>query len=239
MVPVAVVFAILNQGGSPADVGFVLVAQTVPLAVLVLVGGVVADRLPRRVVMISADLLCAASRGTLAALLLVGRPALWEFMVLLGLSSVGAAFFTPAMTGLIPQVASASRLQQANAMNGLAAAVAQIAGPLAGGVLVAVGSPGLAVAADATSYLVSASCLAAIRVPLTKATGRSPFFVDLRLGWREFRSRTWLWVLTIATGVQGLLVMPPFIVLGAVVAKTDLGGAAVWGLSWPPLAPAW
>jgi MFS family permease len=229
MAPVAVTFAILNQGGSAADVGFVLVAQTVPLAVLVLVGGVVADRLPRRVVMISADLLCAASQGTLAALLLTGRPALWEFMVLLGVSGAGGAFFSPAMTGLIPQVASADRLQQANAMNGLAASVAQIAGPAAGGVLVAVGSPGLAVAADAISYLVSASCLAMIRVPLTKVAGRSPFFADLRLGWREFRSRTWLWVLTAAGAAQWLLVMPPFIVLGAVVAKADLGGAGAWG----------
>jgi hypothetical protein len=185
--------------------------------------------LPRRVVMISADLLCAASQGTLAVLLLTGRPALWEFMVLMGSSSVGSAFFTPAMTGLIPQLASAGRLQQANAMNGLAAAAAQIAGPAAGGVLVAVGSPGLAVAADAISYLVSASCLAMIRVPLTKAAGRPPFFTDLRLGWREFRTRAWLWVLTTTGGVQGLLVMPPFLVLGAVVAKTDLGGAAAWG----------
>jgi MFS family permease len=229
MAPVAVTFAILNQGGSAADVGFVLVAQTVPLAVFVLVGRVVADRLPRRAVMISADLLRAASQGTLAALLLTGQPALSEFMVLMGSSSVGSAFFTPAMTGLIPQVASVGRLQQANAMNGLAAAVAQIAGPAAGGVLVAVGSPGLAMAADAISYLVSASCLAMIRVPLTKVAGRSPFFTDLRLGWREFRTRTWLWVLTAAGGVQGLLVMPPFLVLGAVVAKTDLGGAAAWG----------
>jgi MFS family permease len=229
MVPLAVTFALLDQGRSAADVGFVLAAQTVPLAVLVLVGGVVADRLPRRAVMISADLVCAASQGILAVLLLLGRPTLWEFIVLLGVSGAGRAFFFPAMSGLVPQLASAGRLQQANAMNGLAGSVAQIAGPAVSGALVAVGSSGLAVVVDAISYLASASCLAMVGVPLAKVAGRSPFFADLRLGWREFRLRTWLWVLMAGGAVQGLLVMPPFLVLGAVIAKTDLGGAGAWG----------
>jgi hypothetical protein len=229
MTPVAVTFAILDQGGSASDVGFVLAVQTVPLAVLLLAGGVVADRLPRRVVMIGADVLRVASQGTLAALLLTGRPALWEFMVLLGVGNVGGAFFYPAMTGLIPQVASTARLQQANAVNGLAGSVAQITGPALGGVVVAVASPGWAVAADAASYLVSAWCLAMISVPLARAAARSPFFTDLRLGWREFRSHTWLWLLTAQGAVCWLLVMPPLWVLGAVIAKTGLGGAGTWG----------
>ena len=231
MVPVAVVFAILDQGGSATEVGFVLAAQTVPLAVLLLVGGVVADRLPRRALMIGADVVRAASQGTLAALLLLGRPVLWEYMVLLGVVSAGWAFFSPAMTGLIPQLTSAARLQQANSWSGLAGSVAQIAGPAAGGALVAVVSPGWAIAADAVSYLISASCLAMVSAPLTRVIrdSSSSFFCDLRLGWQEFRSRTWLWLVTAQSALRWLLVMGMFTVLGAVVAKADLGGAGAWG----------
>ena len=229
MVPVAVTFAVLNNGGTAADVGYVLAAETVPLVVFLLVGGVIADRLPRRAVMIGADLLRTASQGTLAGLLLTGRPALWEFMVLLAFTGAGQAFFSPAMTGLIPQVASPARLQQANALNGLAQSAGTVVGPATGGVLVATAGPGWAVAVDAATYLVSAYCLARVSVPLTGAAARSSFLADLRLGWREFRSRAWLVAVVISAALWHLLVLAPFMVLGAVVAKTDLGGAGAWG----------
>ena len=229
MVPVAVTFAVLNTGGTAADVGYVLAAETVPLVVFLLVGGVIADRLPRRAVMIGADLLRTVSQGLLAALLLTGHPALWEFMVLLAVTGAGQAFFSPAMTGLIPQVVSAARLQQANALNGLSQSLGAVAGPAISGVLVAAVGPGWAVAADAASYLVSAYCLARVSVPLVAAAGRSSFLAELRLGWQEFRSRAWLWAVVVSAALWHLLAYAPFIVLGAVVAKTDLGGARAWG----------
>jgi MFS family permease len=230
MVPVAVTFAVLDSGGSAAEVGWVLAAETVPLVVFLLAGGVLADRLPRRAVMIGADVMRVASQGMLAALLLTGRPALWVFMVLLAVTGIGLAFSGPAMTGLIPQVASSARLQQANTMNGLAQSVGTVVGPAVSGVLVAAVGAGWAVAADAASYLVSAYCLVRIGVPLVAAAARSSFVSDLRLGWREFRSRTWLWVVVVDAALWHLLVYAPFMVLGAVVAKADLGGAGAWGV---------
>jgi MFS family permease len=229
MVPVAVTFAVLNTGGTAADVGYVLAAETVPLVVFLLVGGVIADRLPRRAVMIGADLLRTVSQGLLAALLLTGRPALWEFMALLAVTGAGMAFFSPAMTGLIPQVVSAARLQQANALTGLSQSLGAVAGPAISGVLVAAVGPGWAVAADAATYLVSAYCLARVSVPLVAAAARSSFLAELRLGWQEFRSRAWLWAVVVSAALWHLLAYAPFIVLGAVVAKADLGGARAWG----------
>ena len=229
LVPVAVTFAVLNNGGSAADVGYVLAAETVPLVVFLLVGGVIADRLPRRAVMIGADLLRTASQGALAGLLLTGHPALWQFMVLLAATGAGMAFFSPAMTGLIPQVVSAAGLQQANALNGLSQSLGTVAGPAVGGVLVAGVGPGWAVAADAVTYLVSAYCLARVSVPLVAAAGQATFLAQLRLGWREFRSRAWLWAIVVSAALWHLLAYAPFIVLGAVVAKADLGGARAWG----------
>src|SRR5262245_37389631 len=115
MVPVALTFAVLDRGGGTTAVGYVLGAETVPLVALLLLGGVVGDRIPRRVSMLGADLARFAGEGLLAVLLLTGSPPLWIVMVLAGVLGAGQAFFNPAMTGLMAEMVSPERLQSANA----------------------------------------------------------------------------------------------------------------------------
>lgn len=229
MVPVAVSFAVLGNGGSASDVGFVLTGEALPLVAFLLVGGVVADRLGRRPVMVAADLARMVAQGVLAALLLTGHTGLWDLIGLEAVVGAGQAFFVPAMAGLVPEVASAPRLQQANALNGLVGSVGIMVGPALAGVIVAVANPGWAIAADAASYLVSAACLAGLALPVRAPTVRSGLLSDLALGWSELRSRTWLWVVVLDFAFFHLVVFAPLIVLGAVVAKASLGGAAAWG----------
>jgi predicted MFS family arabinose efflux permease len=230
MVPVALTFAVLEKGRSAADVGYVLGAETVPLVVLLLVGGVVADRFSRQTMMIGADVARCASELLLAALVLAGSPALWVFMVLAGVIGAGQAFFNPALTGLLPLAVSPGRLQQANAMRGVATSTAQIVGPAAAGLIVAAGGAGWAIAIDGATYAVSALCLARLHLPAQAPPKRESFAAQLRTGWIEFRSRTWLWVIVVQFGLFNLLVYAPFMVLGAVIADRTLGGAAAWGL---------
>src|SRR5438477_11577836 len=73
MTPVALAFAVLDRTDSPTALGFVFAAETVPMAFLLLVGGVWADRLPRVRLMITADLVSFASQGVLAVLIISGR----------------------------------------------------------------------------------------------------------------------------------------------------------------------
>jgi MFS family permease len=230
MVPVALTFAVLQQGRSAEDVGYVLAAETVPLVILLLAGGVIADRLSRRAVMIGSDVARCASELLLAALLLTGSPALWVFMVLAGVIGAGQAFFNPALTGLLPSVVSPARLQQANALRGVASSTAQIVGPAAAGLIVAAGGAGWAIAIDGATYAVSAVCLARLHLPAQAPPPRESFAAQLRTGWTEFRSRTWLWVIVVQFGLFGLLSYAPFVVLGAVIADRTLGGATAWGL---------
>jgi len=230
MVPVALTFAVLEQGRSATDVGYVLAAETIPLVALLLAGGVIADRLSRRTMMIGADVARCASELLLAALLLTGSPALWVFMVLAGVIGAGQAFFNPALTGLLPLVASPGRLQQANALRGVATSTAQILGPAAAGLIVAAGGAGWAIAIDGATYAVSALCLARLHLPAQAPPPRESFAAQLRAGWLEFRSRTWLWVIVVQFGLFHLLVYAPFMVLGAVIAERTLGGATAWGL---------
>lgn len=232
MIPVALSFAVLGRGGSTSEVGWVLSADVFPLALFLLVAGVLADRINRRAVMLSADLLRFVAQGILAGWLLSGRPPLWGFLVLEFTVGIGEAFFTPAMTGLIPQVTTPDTLHQANALNGAAQWGGTLIGPAVAGVLVATVGSGWAVAADALSYAVGAACLARLRVGWSGAEGEREESIARQLvaGWQAFRSRTWLWSVVSQFCTLGLLTFPPFFVLGAVVAKQSLGGAVSWGI---------
>lgn len=229
MTAVALSFAVLASHGTASAVGVVLAAQTAPLAVFLLVGGVIADRLGRRRVMLGADVLRGAAQAALGAWILVGRPPLWGFVVFAALVGTGTAFFMPAINGLIPSVVRAEYLPQANALNGLTVSIGAMAGPAIAGVVVAAASPGWAVLADAISYGVSVASLALLRSHGGPIPERTSFLHQLRVGWREFWSRTWLWVIVVQWSIGNTLVWAPFYVLGAVVAKRSLGGATAWG----------
>ena len=231
MVPVALTFAVLNEGHDTADVGYVLAAETVPLVALLLVGGVVADRFGRRATMLAADAGRLVSEGLLAVLLLTGSPPLWVFMVLAGVLGAGQALFNPALTGLIPEIVQTERLQQANGLLGVAASTAQVVGPSLAGVIVAAGGAGWAIAVDAASYAVSGLCLLALRSAARAPVPAEPasLLSQLTAGWQEFRSRAWLWLIVAQYALFNALAFAPFMVLGAVVARDHLGGAAAWG----------
>ncbi len=229
MVPVAVWFAVLAHG-SASDVGFVLSAGTVPLVVFLLVGGVIGDRMSRRLVMLGSDVLRFLAEGVLGVWILVGQPPLWGFIVLVATMGVGQAFFTPAMTGLVTQMLADENLQQGNALNGLAESGGGIVGPALAGVIVATSSPGWAVLVDAFTYLVSVGSLAMVRVNWSAVKPSERFFVLLREGWRQFWSRTWLWTVVAASSLFNMVIFAPYLVLGPVVAKEHLGGATSWGV---------
>ena len=229
MLPVALSFAVLEHG-TASDVGFVFAAQLLPLVLFLLIGGVLADRLNRRRVMLGSDLLRFVAEAVLAVWILVATPPLWGFLVLVVCVGVGEAFFTPAMTGLVPQILEAEHLQQGNALTGLAESGGGIVGPAAAGVIVATSSPGWAVLADAATYLVSVVSLALVRADWSSVRPTDRFLVLLREGWRQFWSRTWLWVIVVQASVVNVLVFAPYFVLGPAVAKEQLGGAAAWGL---------
>lgn len=229
MVPVALTFAVLNEGHGVAAVGYVLGVEDVPLVALLLIGGAIADRFSRRFTMLGADLARFASEGTLAALILLGHPPLWTFMVLAGVLGGGQAFFNPAMTGLLPEMVSRERLQQANALRGIANSTGRVLGPSLAGVIVALGGAGWAIAIDAATFAVSAACLWTLAIPPKAKTDSSPLLSQLAVGWREFRARTWIWVIVAQFATFNAFSFAPFMVLGAVVSRDRLGGAGAWG----------
>lgn len=229
MVAVALAFAVLELGGSPSQVGLVLAAATVPLVASVLVGGVVADRLSRRTVMVAADVLRFATQGAMAAALIADVAEVWMLAAFAALTGIGTGFFNPASTGLLPELVAPAQLQPANALRSSAVSAGEILGPIAAGVLVATAGAGVAIAVDAATFAASAACLVALRVP-ARAERRpgGSFLAELRQGWTAFRTRRWVWTFTVYFALANAM-WAAWSALGPIVANRELGGADAWG----------
>lgn len=231
LVFVAIAFAVLQVGGSAADLGIVFAAFTIANVALVLAGGVWADRLPRQLVMVACDVVRGVAEVILALLLLGGTAQVWHIAVAAAAVGGAGAFFAPASQGLIPQTVSAGRLQQANALMGLSRNGSRIFGPPISGALIALSSVGVVFLVDAFTFAVSAVSLLMLRPTPGEArpAERQPFMAELASGWREVTARPWI-VAAICTFAVSNMAAAPFIILGPVVAQDRLGGAAAWGL---------
>jgi MFS family permease len=229
LVGVALAFAVLGITGSPGDLGLVLAAFALPRVVFTLAGGVWSDRLPRQQVMVACDLLRAVAQVVVSTLLINGNAQIWHLIALALVMGSAAAFFTPASTGLMPQIISPARLQQANALVGISQNGTHIIGPLLAGLIVATIGPGWAFALDGASFLISAGFLVAMRVPRLTVADRQPFIAELAEGWREVTSRSWV-VACILTFSISNISLGAFQVLGPLIASESLGGAGAWGI---------
>jgi Major Facilitator Superfamily len=230
MSAVAIAFAVLASGGTATSLGVVFAANIVPMVAFMLGGGVLADRLGRRPVMLTADVARCAAQGTLAATLFLGRPHIWLFVVAAFVVGTGNAFFQPALSGLPVQLTPRDQLGNANALFGMVQPAAQVAGPALAGIVIAVGSPAAAIAVDAGSYAVSAVALALLNFPdAGRAKAARSLLRDLADGWAEFSAHAWLWLQTIQFTLFNLVTWGPYLVLGPVLARDYLGGARAWG----------
>lgn len=229
MAPVALAFGVLTTlHGSATDLGIVLAARIVPTVCFILLGGVLGDRLPRNIVMVGSNAVSGGSQALAAALLLTGHASVAWLAALAAVNGLSSAFFMPASEGIVPQVVSPDILQEANALLRLSLNATNILGAAIGGLVVAASSPGWAIAVDALSFFLAAAAMAAMTLPRIPLAAQS-VLSDLRIGWHDFWSRTWLWAIVIQFGVVNAAQTGAIDVLGPKIAKEHLGGAAAWG----------
>ncbi|WP_031158413.1 MFS transporter [Streptosporangium roseum] len=229
--PVALAFGILALPGATATtLSVVLAAEALPMVAFMLVGGVIADRLPRHRVMMAGEAINAAAFFCLAAMLLTGWTPLPALVTAAAISGVAMAILFPALTGIIPDVVPADRLQTANALLGLGANSSRVAGLILSGATVVLLGGGWALVVSGTMFAVAGVLIAALRLTPAErsAAGSHSVLADLRGGWREFVSRQWLWVVVAQFSVLVMAVQAAHGVLGPLVAKEHLGGAAAW-----------
>ncbi|MET8744706.1 MFS transporter [Streptomyces sp. NPDC004728] len=228
MAPLALAYAVIGRGGGAGSLGVVLAANSVPTIVFTVVGGVLADRLSRSRILFLSNLLAAAGQGVLATLVATGHATTTSIAGCGFVSGIATAFTAPAATGVVAQIVAAEHLQRANALLRLPSNAVKVLGPVAGGVIVAVGGPAWALSWDALSFLLAALLLLGLRLSAPVTT--SSALADLRAGWSGFRSRTWLWTYTAAGTMVVAAWLAGFQLLGPLTAAENYAGARSWGL---------
>jgi MFS family permease len=228
MANVALAFAVLGFG-TPTDLGVVLLAREIPMIVFLLLGGVFADRISRRTILIATDLVKGAAQAATAIVLFAGVADVWSIALLQATFGVANAFSRPIGLGLIKETVTEARLQQANALTQLSRSTLSIASPALGALLVTLGSPALAIAVDAVTFFVSALLVSTMRLGDRVRVVTTSIVADLRAGWREFISRPWVVAIIASFGLFQLTYFPALLVLGPTVANDHLAGAAGWG----------
>jgi len=254
MAPVALAFAVIGLTGSASALGIVLAARMAPNVLLLAVGGVLADRLPRSTVLVGSNLIAGAAQGLAAFLLVSGQAHVWQLVLLEGVNGAAFAIFYPADSAVLPLTVPEDQLQEANALLRLGTNATLVLGAALAGILIAAFNPGWAIAADAATFFVAAGLTAWMRAIKAAAATTSNFIADLRDGWNEFIAHRWLWSIVAQFSLMLVGFLGAFQVLGPVVAKRDLSGATSWaaivggqsagllagglvGLRWRPQRP--
>lgn len=229
--PVAIAFGVLDLPGATATtLSVVLAAESIALVLFTLIGGVIADRYPRDRVLQAASWVNALLHGVIGLMLLTGHAPVMGLAAMTFLAGIAGALVWPAMTGIIPDIVPAGSLQDGNALIGLGGNTARVAGLVAGGVVVVAIGGGWALIAAGAVFLVAGLCVGRLRLGATPrdAIAGPSVWSELRDGWSEFRSRTWLWVCVLQFSAFVMVWQAAHLVLGPVVAKAALGGAGAW-----------
>lgn len=230
LVIVAIGLFVTRLTGDPDDVGVVLATYTLPLVGLLLFGGVLADRLPRQAVMITADVVRAVVHGVLALLIATGAVRIWHLVVIGVLFGTSQAFFQPAYTGLVPQTVPEEDIQGAQALGGVSRELASFVSPALATVLVLTVGGAAAFALDSATFVVSALTLVRVRARTRGEPGTGGGLLhELVEGWTAVRERVWVWATVAAFSVAVLVALAPFFVLGASVSRHVYGTDAVYG----------
>jgi MFS family permease len=230
---VALAWQVIELGGGPTELSLVTALYSVGLLAFLLVGGVAADRLPQRLLMLASDVVRAVVLLVLGLLSVSGDLRIWHLAAGSLVIGAGEAFFFPSYTAILPRLLPEGELLAANGLEGTLRPLAQqAAGPAIGGVAVAALSPGVAILAGALTYVVSAGCLLAMNVRPVKATSAPPapglaaVLIDLREGWRYVRTTSWLWATLLFALALVLFIVGPLEVLLPFAIRDNLGGGA-------------
>lgn len=232
--PVALAFGVLHlPEGDARTLSIVLAAESIPLVVLLLIGGVIADRLPRNRVILAGQLGSAFAFGLLGLMIFVGWTPLWALCAAAALSGASMAILYPALTGIIPEVVPEDRLQAGNALLSMGVNTGRILGVVASGFVVASlgGAWGLVIAA--LFFVAGAGFISRLTTSSSGTTGSlaaHSVFSDLKDGWTEFTSHEWLWVIVAQWSLLVMLFNAVHGVLGPVLADAEMGGPRAW--SW-------
>lgn len=228
---VAVAWQAYAISNSPSALAYIGVSTSLPQVVLLLLGGAVSDRLPRRAILVCSDLVRAGALAVLAVLVADGTVRLYELCLVGAIIGTATAFASPAFDALVPQLVPEPELTQANAIEQFVRPSAlQLAGPALGGVCVLILGAAGSFALDALSFAFSGLCVSRLSALPEAGPRASSVAQDVAEGLRYVRGHVWLWATFLSATLTYLLFMGPTQVLLPYVVRDSLHqGAATYG----------
>ncbi|GGJ84256.1 MFS transporter [Streptomyces camponoticapitis] len=230
MAPVALAFAVLDLTGSVTQLGLVVGVRSVAAIVTTTFGGVLADRLPRRLLLRGASFGAAVTQALAGLSLLGGVASVPLLMVLSAVNGALAAVELPTTTALVSQTVPRELLRRANALLRTFTGVATLCGAAAGSLVIGWAGPGWGILVDSASFAAAGLFFGRVRVPaVVRDSARGSMIGDLRAGWSEFTRHRWLWTVVLHASVWQLVWAGSVQVIGPAVADAG-AGARTWGL---------
>jgi MFS family permease len=229
---VALAWQVYGLSDSPASLAGVGIAMTGAHVLFLLAGGVVSDRVDRRRIMVGADAIRCVAVAVLGVLSVTGALELWHVTAIAAVYGAGMAFFGPAFDAIVPELVPEEMLQGANSLDQFVRpAAVGLLGPALGGWIISAWGSGGAFLVDAATFLVSAAFLVRLR-PRRRGepADRTTVLAELREGWAEVRSRTWIWVIVAAFSLGLLTAFGPWMTLGPTISQETYDTAAVYGI---------
>lgn len=232
LVVIALFWQVVELGGGPTDVSFVMTGSAIGMLATTLLGGALADRLPQKRILLVVELVNSAALGVVALLGFSGLLEIWHLALASLLTGLAAGMYFPAYSAVLPSLVPEGDLLAANGLEGvLRPALMQAAGPAIAGGLVGAFSPAVALGAAALAALVAAAFV--LGMPLTAVRrelvhdGAHPvrqLLGDVREGFVLVVRTPWLLATLAYASVMILVMMGPFEVLVPFAIKDDAGG---------------
>jgi MFS family permease len=230
--PIALAYGVLAlPGATGKDLSFVMAARMVPMVALMIFGGVIGDRFKRNRIVGGADILGSVFAAISAISLITGTSSVALLALMGGLFGVLNALWWPAMSGVLPEILPKEKLQDGNAIISLLSNIGFVFGALLGGTLVASFGAGWALLVDAISFTIAGFIVWNLELAVIVKVKSTSMFHELKEGWIEFSSRSWVVAMVVAFSVINLAFESLLQVLGPLNYNSAETGPKYWSFN--------
>jgi DHA3 family tetracycline resistance protein-like MFS transporter len=240
MYRVALAWWVMEKTGSAVEMGKLFTLSFAPMIVFLLFGGVAVDRWPKARLMLASDLLRGLVVGIVAVLAFKEFLQVWHLYIASIVFGIVSAFFQPSFTAILPEIIPAEALSSGNSLTTLSKQLADIAGPVLGAALIALGGPALVFAANGGSFFLSGVCLLPLLHPpafVSELKSRAGVLRDMREGIETVLKLPWVCITISIAALSNITVGGPVSVALPFLIKNELhADAGAFGLVWSMLA---
>jgi len=230
--PVALAFGVLAlPGATGKDLSIVMAARMFPMVALMLFGGVIGDRFKRNRIVGGADILGSGFAALSAVSLIINNTSVL-FLALMGaLFGILNALWWPAMSGVLPEILPKEKLQHGNAVVAMTTNIGYVFGALLGGTMVTLFGSGWALLVDAISFFIAGIIVWNLDLPKIIRENKHSMFYDLKAGWREFTSHSWVVTIVISFALINLAFESMLQILGPLKFSELENGPKFWSFN--------